>query len=134
MRCYLGRDGVDITARFRAGGKGPTVTAARVSVPLRYDDLVAILYHTRLVGPALSDADAIREAILDTVVNHGGAAIAADKARLAAAIEARDGVNWARLAVCQRRITDLYGYPDKLREHHEPPVIARPVVLRGDAA
>lgn len=124
MRCYLGKDGIDITARFRAGGCGPTVVAARISVPLRWDDLVSILYGTRLSGAALTDADQVREHVLDVLINHGGRAIAAGKTALESAI-LTGTVDVERLAACQRRITALYGFPPGLCELHNPPVIAR---------
>lgn len=114
MHAYLNRMPVEITPAFRADRKGPTLGSASFSVPLRYEDLVSILYHVTVSGPMLGDADVVREAIVEALVNHGGQAIAADKARLETAVAANtlDNAARVRLAVCQRRITDLFGRPD----------------------
>lgn len=118
MRASLGKLSADVVPAFRAGGHGPTRTVAQLSIPLRLDDLISILYHCPLSGSTLTDADLIRETVLDALVNHGANAIAADKARLAARLAAGhvDRAGLARLATCQRRIAEVFpGEPDPVR-------------------
>jgi len=117
MRGYLGNTGTDVTPSFRASGHGHTRTVAQLSIPLRLDDLISILYHSPLTGRALTDADEIRATVLDGLVNCGGDAIARDKHILAGQIAAGslDDDALTRLATCQRRIEALFpGKPDRL--------------------
>jgi hypothetical protein len=115
MNTYLNRVPVEVTPRFRAGRKGPTVASASLSVPLRFDDLVSILYHAPLSAAGLADADAVREAVMDALVNHGGTAIARDKDALetAYACARLTPDQRARLARCQQRIVTVFGRPAK---------------------
>ncbi|NKE59395.1 hypothetical protein FXN61_22320 [Lentzea sp. PSKA42] len=127
MRAHLGREGVELSARFRVGGRGPTVIAARFNIPLRFEDLVSILYSCELTGEQLADADRIREAVLDTLLNDGANKVAADKARLERAIETRAaGVDQPRLITCKRRVTELFLTADNgLRDSRERSAILR---------
>lgn len=127
MRAHLGRDGVELTAKFRASGRGPTVTAARFNIPLRFEDLVSILYSCALADADLGDADLIRETILDTLLNRGADAVAQDKVRLERAIEAGAAdLDRTRLTVCKRRVTELFLTADNgLRESRERSPILR---------
>ncbi|RDI23064.1 hypothetical protein DFR72_111195 [Lentzea flaviverrucosa] len=109
MRAHLGKEGVELSARFRVSGRGPTVIAARFNIPLRFEDLVSILYAAPLTGEQLADADRIRETVLDVLLNHGANKVADDKARLERAIETRAAdVDQPRLITCKRRVTELF--------------------------
>jgi hypothetical protein len=109
MRAYFGNDttGADVQPAFRLPHHGPTLVAARLSIPLRFEDLISILYHA---SDVLTDSDTIREHIMDALVNQGGRSIAADKRALESSILAGTA-DVERLAVCQRRITSLFGQP-----------------------
>ncbi|MCR3753729.1 hypothetical protein [Lentzea californiensis] len=127
MRAHLGKEGVELSARFRATGRGPTVIAARFNIPLRFEDLVSILYAAPLAGEQLADADRIRETVLDVLLNDGANKVAADKARLERAIETRAAdVDQPRLITCKRRVTELFLTADNgLRDSRERSAILR---------
>ncbi|MET9626958.1 hypothetical protein ABZX92_05795 [Lentzea sp. NPDC006480] len=127
MRAHLGREGFELSARFRVSGRGPTVIAARFNIPLRFEDLVSILYSCELTGEQLGDADRIRETVLDVLLNHGGNKVAVDKARLERANEAgAAGVDRPRLTTCKRRVAELFLTADNgLRDSREQSPILR---------
>ncbi|MGW6449784.1 hypothetical protein [Lentzea sp. NPDC055074] len=127
MRAHLGKDGVELSARFRVSGRGPTVTAARFNIPLRFEDLVSILYASPLNDEQLADADRIRETVLDVLLNDGANKVAVDKARLERAIETRAAdLDQARLITCKGRVTELFLAADNgLRDSRERSAILR---------
>ncbi|WP_017972915.1 hypothetical protein [Actinopolyspora halophila] len=108
MRADVGKHRVEVRPAFRTG-KGRATNVA-ISVPLRAEDLVSILYHSRLNGSQLRDADAVREAIADVVLNRGGNRIQRDKLQLQADL-AHDRIDTDRLSTCRRRVATLFG-PD----------------------
>ncbi|SDC74200.1 hypothetical protein [Actinokineospora iranica] len=107
MRAYVDGHPVETTPRFRATGRGRAVTSASFSVPLRHDDLTAILYTSTLTTDQLTDADHVRTVIADTLVNKGANRIAQDKAAFLIAVNNRTH-DPARLTACTRRITTLF--------------------------
>jgi hypothetical protein len=126
MRAHPGREGVELSARFR--GRGPTVIAARFNIPLRFEDLVSILHSCELTGEQLAGADRIRETVLDTLLNDGANKAADDRTRLERAIETGTaGVDLARLMLCKRRVTELFLTADNgLRDSRErSPILHR---------
>lgn len=110
MRGYVDSHPVDLTPAFRADGrrKPAAITSASFSVPLRAEDIVSILYHCKLGTERLSDADRVREAIAEALLNRGAERIARDKARLSAAVNTGGQYDRQRLDAIRQRVSSLF--------------------------
>jgi hypothetical protein len=108
MHAYVNRHPVEVTPRFRRTGRGRAVANASLSVPLRTEDLVAILYYSQLDTAGLADVDAVRTAIADALVNKGAHRIAAEKTRLQNAVQDKGDYDSQRLELVESRVRAVF--------------------------
>lgn len=114
MRAYIDGHPVEIRPGYRVDGRGRAATSVSLSIPLRTDDLVAILYTSNLTAAQLADADHVRAAIAELVVERGTDRITRAKATLRALVLNR-ALDQPRFDACRQRVRTLFPRADSHR-------------------